>query len=103
MTVSNSDVSISRKAEGTQFSRCQESQGDLAHIPKKKFGQHFLRDDSVLRQIIELSELVDNAQVLEIGADDGTLTRALPALETSRLEVLAGALAETEAYPGGDT
>jgi 16S rRNA (adenine1518-N6/adenine1519-N6)-dimethyltransferase len=49
----------------------------MAHIPKKKFGQHFLRDDSVLRQIIELSELVDNDQVLEIGAGDGTLTRAL--------------------------
>ena len=49
----------------------------MAHIPKKKFGQHFLRDELVLRQIIELSELVDNEQVLEIGAGDGTLTRAL--------------------------
>lgn len=49
----------------------------MAHIPKKNFGQHFLRDESVLRQIIELSELEENDQVLEIGAGDGTLTRAL--------------------------
>ncbi len=53
------------------------NQTEMAHIPKKKFGQHFLRDESVLRQIIELSQLAENDQVLEIGAGDGTLTRAL--------------------------
>ncbi len=49
----------------------------MAHIPKKRFGQHFLRDATVLRQAIELGEVAENDQVLEIGAGDGTLTRAL--------------------------
>jgi 16S rRNA (adenine1518-N6/adenine1519-N6)-dimethyltransferase len=49
----------------------------MTHAPKKRFGQHFLRDPSVLRQIIELGEIEEGENVLEIGAGDGTLTRAL--------------------------
>jgi hypothetical protein len=46
--------------------------------------------------------MIDRILLYRSGAlGDNFLT--LPALETSRLEVLAGALAETEAYPGGDT
>lgn len=49
----------------------------MAHQPKKRFGQHFLRDEAALTQIIELSELSSADRVLEIGAGDGTLTRRL--------------------------
>ena len=49
----------------------------MVHTPSKRLGQHFLRDDSVLRQIIELGELSESDRVLEIGAGDGTLTRSL--------------------------
>jgi len=49
----------------------------MPHQPKKRFGQHFLRDEGVLFQIIELSRLSGSDRVLEIGAGDGTLTRRL--------------------------
>lgn len=49
----------------------------MAYQPKKRFGQHFLRDEAALSQIIELSRLSDTNRVLEIGAGDGTLTRRL--------------------------
>ncbi|MAE06781.1 MAG: ribosomal RNA small subunit methyltransferase A [Nitrospinae bacterium] len=49
----------------------------MAYHPKKRLGQHFLRDGDILSQIIEFGELSDSDQVLEIGAGDGTLTRAL--------------------------
>ncbi|MBT4429681.1 MAG: ribosomal RNA small subunit methyltransferase A, partial [Nitrospinaceae bacterium] len=49
----------------------------MAHQPKKRFGQHFLRDEAALSQIIELGRLTDTDRVLEIGAGDGTLTRRL--------------------------
>ncbi len=49
----------------------------MAHTPRKRLGQHFLRDASVLRQIIELGELSESDRVLEIGAGDGTLTLSL--------------------------
>ncbi len=49
----------------------------MPHVPKKRFGQHFLRDATVLREIVELGEISPGEAVLEIGAGDGTLTRAL--------------------------
>lgn len=44
---------------------------------KKRFGQHFLRDPAVLRAIVALGEISTGERVLEIGAGDATLTRAL--------------------------
>ena len=44
---------------------------------KKTFGQHFLKDPSVLRSIIEASQIVKNEPVLEIGPGTGALTRFL--------------------------
>ncbi|MDA0999310.1 MAG: 16S rRNA (adenine(1518)-N(6)/adenine(1519)-N(6))-dimethyltransferase RsmA [bacterium] len=52
----------------------------MSHTPQNRFGQHFLRAPGVLRHIIELGEIDQGDCVLEIGAGDGTLTRAL--LET---------------------
>ncbi|MEK6709888.1 MAG: 16S rRNA (adenine(1518)-N(6)/adenine(1519)-N(6))-dimethyltransferase RsmA [Nitrospinota bacterium] len=45
--------------------------------PKKRFGQHFLHDAAIRAQIVALGELAPGERVLEIGAGDGSLTRAL--------------------------
>ena len=48
------------------------------HQPaKKKFGQHFLYDQRVIRRIISIADLRENERVLEIGPGRGHLTRSL--------------------------
>lgn len=49
----------------------------MGHLPSKRLGQHFLRDSTVLSHIIKISEPSESDEILEIGAGDGTLTRAL--------------------------
>jgi len=44
---------------------------------RKESGQHFLIDQSVLDQIIEVAELQSNDTVIEVGPGVGTLTTAL--------------------------
>lgn len=51
-----------------------ESHGILL---KKKFGQHFLRDQSVVDGIIEAVKLTPETSVFEIGCGDGFLTRRI--------------------------
>ncbi|MBI3128279.1 MAG: ribosomal RNA small subunit methyltransferase A [Candidatus Tectomicrobia bacterium] len=80
--------------------------------PKKRFGQHFLRDPAVLRTIIELAGISPGERALEIGAGDGTLTRALlaagarvAAVELDRdllpgLQELAARESSLEVIPG---
>ncbi len=46
---------------------------------KPKLGQHFLIDESVVSQIINLADLPNDATVVEIGPGTGVLTRALNA------------------------
>ncbi|NJN71701.1 MAG: 16S rRNA (adenine(1518)-N(6)/adenine(1519)-N(6))-dimethyltransferase RsmA [Limnothrix sp. RL_2_0] len=46
---------------------------------RKRFGQHWLTDDSILDQIIEAAELQEGDRLLEIGPGKGALTsRLLP-------------------------
>ncbi|MEE9276289.1 MAG: 16S rRNA (adenine(1518)-N(6)/adenine(1519)-N(6))-dimethyltransferase RsmA [bacterium] len=45
--------------------------------PQKRFGQHFLRDPAVLRDILALGRPAAGEDVLEIGAGEGALTRVL--------------------------
>ncbi len=45
--------------------------------PKKGLGQNFLLDESALREIVELAEIPAGAEVLEVGAGLGNLTRYL--------------------------
>lgn len=45
--------------------------------PRKRFGQHWLRSDAVLNQIVAAAELSDRDSVLEIGPGTGILTRRL--------------------------
>ncbi len=53
---------------------------------RKRFGQHWLRSDQVLNQIVKAGELVEGDRVLEIGPGQGVLTQRL--LDTS-VKVLA--------------
>lgn len=56
------------------------------HRPRKRFGQHFLRDQHVLDRIINAAELQKGDRIMEIGPGAGALTNRL--LETG-LPVLA--------------
>jgi 16S rRNA (adenine1518-N6/adenine1519-N6)-dimethyltransferase len=44
---------------------------------KKRFGQHFLSDPSILRRIVQLAGITPQDTVLEIGPGRGSLTREL--------------------------
>ncbi|HLC18131.1 MAG TPA: 16S rRNA (adenine(1518)-N(6)/adenine(1519)-N(6))-dimethyltransferase RsmA [Thermodesulfobacteriota bacterium] len=45
--------------------------------PKKRFGQHFLRDRNILKKIVRVAQVRPGEHVLEIGPGPGTLTEAL--------------------------
>jgi len=47
------------------------------HKHKKKFGQNFLNNHQILEQILEVSEVAANENILEIGPGDGALTTLL--------------------------
>ena len=38
---------------------------------KKKFGQHFLRDTNIVRDIVENVEITDETSIFEIGCGGG--------------------------------
>lgn len=44
---------------------------------KKKFGQHFLTNQSILNKIIESAEITENDNVIEIGPGCGVLTQLI--------------------------
>lgn len=45
--------------------------------PRRKLGQHFLVDDSILQRLVSLAEVDKRDVVLEVGAGTGNLTRVL--------------------------
>ncbi|NEQ49763.1 MAG: 16S rRNA (adenine(1518)-N(6)/adenine(1519)-N(6))-dimethyltransferase RsmA [Leptolyngbya sp. SIO3F4] len=45
--------------------------------PRKRFGQHWLRDPQILNQILAAAELSNTDRVLEIGPGQGVLTKGL--------------------------
>ena len=45
--------------------------------PRKRFGQHWLRDAQILNQILAAADLSDTDRVLEIGPGQGVLTKCL--------------------------
>ena len=47
------------------------------HIPRKRFGQHWLRDAEVLGQIVKAAQLDSDDCVLEVGPGKGALTQKL--------------------------
>lgn len=48
------------------------------HTPRKRFGQHFLHDQSVIRRIVESLAIRKTDTLIEIGPGQGALTEALP-------------------------
>jgi len=49
----------------------------MGHRPRKRFGQHFLRDQSILQQIVHAVSPKQDDQMVEIGAGLGALTKKL--------------------------
>jgi len=47
------------------------------HVPRKRFGQHWLKDASVLDKIVTAAELENGDRVLEIGPGRGVLSEKL--------------------------
>ena len=45
--------------------------------PKKKFGQNFLTDQSVIERIVSIAGQLENKSILEIGGGSGNLTKQL--------------------------
>ena len=45
--------------------------------PKKKFGQNFLTDQSVIERIVSIAGQLENKSILEIGGGSGNLTKHL--------------------------
>ena len=58
-----------------------------AHRARKRFGQHWLKDQSVLDRILQAAELTAADTVLEVGPGRGALTERL--LESSARAVCA--------------
>ena len=44
---------------------------------KKKFGQNFLKNNKIVENIVEKTNILDNSLVIEVGPGSGNLTRCL--------------------------
>ena len=49
----------------------------MGHTPRKRFGQHFLRDESIIEAIARAIVPADSDHLVEIGPGEGALTQAL--------------------------
>ena len=49
----------------------------MPHIPRKRFGQNFLRDESIIEAIVRAIAPTDADHLVEIGPGEGALTQAL--------------------------
>ena len=57
------------------------------HIPRKRFGQHFMRDQSVIQRIVSAIHPVAGEHLVEIGPGQGAIT--IPILKiTKRLDAI---------------
>ena len=48
-----------------------------AHVPRKRFAQHFLHDSGILARLVEAIAPSSGDEIVEIGPGEGVLTRAL--------------------------
>ncbi len=65
----------------------QKAAPRASHRARKRFGQHWLKSDRILNQIISAGELADGDRVLEIGPGQGVLTQRLIATAANVLAV----------------
>ncbi len=49
----------------------------LGHTARKRFGQHWLKDESVLQRIVDAADINGDDRVLEVGPGRGALTEKL--------------------------
>lgn len=68
-----------------QFKKREGAPRAHGFVVKKQFGQHFLREQSVVDQMIEYVEVHSHTSVLEIGCGDGFLTRSILETKIARL------------------
>lgn len=73
---------------------------NIPHIPRKRFGQHFLKDSNVIAKIVHALHPKQSDHLVEIGAGPGALTHAVlklvPHLEVIEIDRdLAANLRET--------
>ena len=61
---------------------------NFRHIPRKRFGQHWLKDQGVLSQIVKAAELNSDDCVLEIGPGKGALTEKLIESESRFIQAI---------------
>ena len=78
----------------------------MGHTPRKRFGQNFLRDESVIEAIARAIAPAESDHVVEIGPGEGALTQALigsgcqlDAVELDR-DLRTRLLAAFSTYPG---
>ena len=66
----------------------QKKHGSAHGIPlKKRYGQHFLREQIYVDHMIDAVELTPESSVFEIGCGDGFLTKSILATPIKRLWV----------------
>ncbi len=58
------------------------------HTARKRFGQHWLKDESVLNKILLAADLQPNDQVLEVGPGKGALTEKLLASRVAGVQAI---------------
>ena len=58
------------------------------HIARKRFGQHWLIDESVLERIILAADLEEGDRILEVGPGRGALTERLLASSVSLVHAI---------------
>jgi len=71
-----------------QACSCPHDHNEPPIALKKQFGQHFLRDETVVDQMIDRAKIQHNSSVLEIGCGDGFLTHAILEQSPQRLWIV---------------
>ena len=78
----------------------------MRHHPRKRFGQNFLRDESIIEAIARAIAPINSDHIVEIGPGEGALTQALissecrlDAIELDR-DLRTRLLAAFSTYPG---
>ena len=61
---------------------------DFRHVPRKRFGQHWLKDQAVLDQIVNAAQLNFDDCVLEVGPGKGALTEKLIESQASFIQAI---------------
>lgn len=78
----NKKYKSSKKKQKPEYSRHQHG-----IRLKKKYGQHFLRDEKIIQDMLDAVKLSSTSSIFEIGCGDGFLTQALCKTDAARIRV----------------